>query len=82
MKNMKKKKFVMANDYMLDKVLGKIKETKSIEKSGDTKILIDRDNKLPDYITLKNVVILITCVIKDNAKFYPQIFLKEALYNE
>ena len=72
----------MANDYMLDKVLGKIKETKSIEKSGDTKILIDRDNKLPDYITLRNVVILITCATKDNAKFYPQIFLKEALYNE
>ena len=40
------------------------------------------DDKLPDYITLKNVMILITCVIKDGTKFYPQIFLDEALYNE
>ena len=50
-------------------------------KFDDIKILTDADDKLPDYITLKNVLIL-TCVIKNNAKFYPQIFLEEALYNE
>ena len=38
------------NDYMLDKVLDKIKETNSIVKFDGTKIFIDRDDKLPDYI--------------------------------
>ena len=38
------------------------------------------DGKLPDDITLKNVVIFMTCVIKDNCKFYPQIFLEEVLF--
>ena len=53
----------MVNDYMLDKVLDKIKETIDISKFDDTKILTDTDDKLPDYITLKNAGILITCII-------------------
>ena len=56
------KKYLMVNDYVLDKF-------------DDTKILIDIDDKLPDYITFKNVVILRTCIIKDDAKFYPHILL-------
>ena len=72
----------MVNEYMLDKVFDKIKVTIGIVKLDDTKIVIDTDDKLSNYITLKNVVILITCVIKDDAKFYPQIFLEEALYTE
>ena len=56
---------------MLDKVLDKIKETKDIVKFDDTKISIVMDDKIPDYITFKNVVVLITCVTKDDAKFYP-----------
>ena len=71
---------LMVNDYMLDKVLGKFKETISIVKFDDTKILIDTDDKLPDYVTLKNVI-LITCIMKDNGKFYPQLFSEEALYD-
>ena len=55
---------------MLDKVLGKIKETIGIIKFDDTKILIDTDDKLPGYITLENVVILITCIIKHDGKTY------------
>ena len=47
----------MVNDYMLDKVLGKIKETVDIQNFDDTQIFIDTDDKLPDYITLKNVAI-------------------------
>ena len=35
-----------------------------MEKFGDTKTLIDTDDKLPDDITFKNVVIIITCIIK------------------
>ena len=44
--------------------------------------MVDTDDKLPDYITLKNLVTLITCVIQDGAKFYPKIFLEVALYNK
>ena len=60
----------MVDDYMLDKILDKIKEIMGIEKFDDTKILIDSDDKMSDYITFKNVVILMTCVMKDGNKFY------------
>ena len=62
---------------MLNKSLGKIKEIINIEKFDESKVLIDTDDKLPDDITLKSVVI--TYVIKNGGKFYPQIFLEEAL---
>ena len=39
----------------------------------------DIDDKLADNIIIKNVVKLMTCVIKDDDKFYPQVFLEEAL---
>ena len=77
-----RKTCLMINDYMLDQVLDKIKETIGIVKLDDSKIFIDTVDKLADYVILKNVVILITCVIKGDAKFFPQIFLKETLYNE
>ena len=48
----------MVNDYIQDEVLDKIKETIAIVKFDDTKTLFDTDDKLPDYITLKNIVIL------------------------
>ena len=70
----------MFDNYMLNIVLDKIEKITGIEKFDNTKILIDTDDKLPDDITLKNVVILITCVIKDNGKFYLQIFLEKALF--
>ena len=65
---------------MLDNVLDKIKEIIGFEKFDDTKILIDTDGKLPNDITFKNVVLLIACIIKDDDKFHPQIFLEEALF--
>ena len=64
---------------ILDKVLVKIKIKIGIGKFDDTKKLIDTDNKLADKITLKNIVILISCVIKDDDNFYPKLFLEEAL---
>lgn len=42
-------------------------------------ILIHMVDKLSDDITLKNVVILMTCFIKDAHIFYPQ---QEALYDK
>ena len=58
LKKMTEKKYLMNNDYVL--VLSKIKEIIGMEKFNNTKILIDRDNNLPDVITLKNVEILMT----------------------
>ena len=49
---------MVVDDYMLDKVLDKIKEIVVIEKISDKKILIDIDDKMPDYIISKTVVIL------------------------
>ena len=54
---------------MLDRVLDKIKMKIGIENFDDTKILIDTDDTLTDEITLKNVVILILCIIKDGEYF-------------
>ena len=48
------KKYLMINDYVLDKVLDKINETKGIAKLDNLKILSDVDDLLPDQITLKN----------------------------
>ena len=76
------KRYLIVNDDMLDKIIDKIKETIGIVKFDGTRILIDTDDKLPDYITFKNVVILITCVIKSITKIYPQLFLEEILYNK
>ena len=64
------------------KILDKIKETIGTVKFDDTDILNDTVDKLPDYITFKNVLILITCINKDDEKFYPQIPLEEAWHNE
>ena len=61
---MKEKKYLMVEDYMLYKLLDNIKGMIDIGKFDDTKILIDMDDKLPDDITLKNVVILMTCYQK------------------
>ena len=75
-----KKKYLTVGDYMLNKTLDKIKKKISIKIFDNIKILIDADGKLSDDITLKNVAILMTCVIKDDGKFYPEIFLEEALF--
>ena len=72
----------MIDDYMVEKVLEKIKEITGIEKFGNTKILINSDDKLSDDNTLKRVVTLLTCAVKDGNKFYPQLFLDPALYDE
>ena len=66
----------MTDDYILDKVLDKIKMIITVERFDDAKILVDTDDKLFDEVTLKNVGVLISCVIKDDGQFYPQIFLE------
>ena len=45
------KKYLMIDDYMLDKVLDRINELINIEKFDVTKISVGEDDKLPDQIT-------------------------------
>ena len=63
------KKYLIVHGYALDNVLDKIK-TIVIGNFDKIRILIDTDDKLPDDITLKNAVLIMTCVIKDGDKFY------------
>ena len=71
--------YLMVDNNNLDKVLDKIKKIITIKKFDDAKTLIDTDYRLPDDITFKNIVALITYAIKNADKFYPQIFLEEVL---
>ena len=57
--------YSMVDDYTLDKVLEKINRF-GIEKLDNIRILIETDDKLPDDITVKNAIVLITYVIKDS----------------
>ena len=71
----------MIDDYALDKVLAKI-ERIGIKKYH-TRILIDPYDKLPDDISLRSAVILMTgTIIKDDDKCYSQLFLEEGFYGE
>ena len=76
------KKYFMIDDNFLDKVLDKIEKIIDIKKFDDNYMLIEADDKLADDIALKNVMILIIHIKKDDDKFNPQIFLEEALYDE
>ena len=77
-----KKEYSMIDDFMLIKVLEKIKKMKVMDINDNTKILIGTDGKLPDGISFKKIVILMASVIKDDKSLYPQLFLEEALYDE
>ena len=68
------KKYLMLNNNILNKVLDKVKEVIDIEKFDHVKIVIDADDKIPTDITLKNFMILITCTIKNDGKFYLKVF--------
>ena len=53
----------MLNSNILNKVLDKVKEVIDIEKFDHVKIVIKADDKIPTDTTLKNFMILITCII-------------------
>ena len=59
---------------MLDKVLNKIKIIIGIEKLYNAKI--ETDEKLPDDVALKNVVILVASLLKTIKKSSTNIFRK------
>ena len=70
----------MVDNYKLDEVLDRIKEIIGIEKFDNTKILVDKDDKLPDDVTKNMLKYLMTFIITDDGKFYPQLFLEESLF--
>ena len=73
------RKKMMVDDYVWDKVLDRIRKIIDIEQFDNTKILIDGDDILPDDITLKNAIALMTSAINEDLKFHPQLFLEEAI---
>ena len=60
----------MVADYILNKVLDKIKEIIDIEQFDNTNILKDTDDTMSYDITLKKVDLFITSVTKGDNKFY------------
>ena len=56
----------MVNDYILNIVLDKIKKIIGIDKFDNAEILIDTNYKLSDELTFQNVVVIITCILKDD----------------
>ena len=75
-----RKKHLVLDDYTRDKVLYKIIRI-GFEKLNDIRILIDTDYKLPNDITLKNVI-LMSFVIKNGDQFHSKLFLEEASHDE
>ena len=71
----------MVHDYTVDKTLDKIKRIR-IEKRDNIKAFIDTDDKLRANVTSKTAVKIMTCVVKYCNKYYPQLFLEEALYDK
>ena len=59
----------MVEDYIQHRALSRIKVIVSIEEFDNTEILVDIDDKLPDNIMHKNVLILMTRIIKDDGNF-------------
>ena len=51
-------KYLIVNDYVLDKILDQVNEIIGIEIFDDTQTLIDTDDKLPDNISSQKFVIL------------------------
>ena len=75
----KGKKYLMVYNYMLGKLLDQIREKIGLDKFGDFKILMERDDILPDNIILKNVFALITQVISNDDHSFSQINLEQSL---
>ena len=61
------------------KVLDMIEKIIGIGKCDDNRILINMEDKLPYTITLKNIVMLMTCVIKGDGDFFSRTILRRSI---
>ena len=80
------KELLKRYDYVFNKIMSKIKKIDDdwLAYTKDyTKIKFNSDDNLPLNKPLKfyQITITIRCVISDDNKFYPQVFLDEALYS-
>ena len=71
----------MVDDYILNKVLDKIKEAAGIEMFDNTKILMDTDKNYQIILVLKSCCVC-DMVIKNVNQFYPQLYLSHTLHEE
>lgn len=78
-KEHKGKKYLRFDDYVLNIELDRIKEIIDTEEFDNTQILIRRDDVLPGDITLKNAVVLMVSIIKDDGKFCPPPAFKRSI---
>ena len=67
----------MIDEYILDKALGKVKNLQALNNLT-IQILIEKEDKLADDFTFKNVMLL-TCDIKNYDNVYRQVCLEPAL---
>ena len=73
----------MVDDYLLDKALDRIKEIIGTEKFGDTRILVDPDEKLPGDCCFKKGRDFNNMHYLKNRMHYvknPQVFSEKALF--
>ena len=62
------KNLIKVEDIKTNEVSDGIKKVAGIKKFDNTKPLIDASDKLPADIIVKDILIVITCAIKDNNK--------------
>ena len=82
----KNKELLKKYGDVLNGIMGKIRGTDDgwLEYAEDhMKIRFNSDDNLPLNKPLKfyNMTVTIRCVFKEDNKFYPQVFLDEALYS-
>ena len=80
------KELLKIYDNVFNKIMGKIKNIGDdwLEYTKDySKIKLNSDYNLPLNKTLKfyQITVTIRCVIREDNKLYPQVFLDEALYS-
>ena len=80
------KELLKRYDDVFNKIMGKIKNIDDdwLEYTKDySKIKFNSDDNLPLNKTLKfyQITVTIRCVISEDNKLYPQVFLDEALYS-
>ena len=63
-------KNLMFDDHMVTEILNKIKNIRGIEKSNNTKILIDADDRLRGDIPFKKFVMLNKYIKINGSVFY------------
>ena len=68
--------FNTMKEYIEDKII-----FSKIERFDKIRFISDIDLPLGKFIEFKTLTIIIKCIIKENDKYYPEIYLDECLYD-